>query len=39
MNTSEQNVDEFKTLAEGQKVEFLLEDGPKGPTATAVVPY
>ena len=26
----------FKTLAEGQKVEFEIEDGPKGPQATNV---
>ncbi len=28
--------DGFKTLAEGQKVEFELTDGPKGPQATNV---
>lgn len=28
--------DGFKTLAEGQKVEFELIDGPKGPQATNV---
>jgi len=28
----------FKTLAEGQKVEFEKEDGPKGPQASKVVP-
>lgn len=28
--------DGFKTLAEGQKVEFELVDGPKGPQATNV---
>lgn len=28
--------DGFKTLAEGQKVEFELVDGPKGPLATNV---
>lgn len=27
----------FKTLAEGQKVEFELQDGPKGPQAANVV--
>ena len=29
--------DGFKTLSEGQKVEFELIEGPKGPTATNVV--
>lgn len=28
----------FKTLNEGQKVTFDLEDGAKGPQATSVVP-
>ena len=28
----------FKSLAEGSKVEFEVEDGPKGPQATNVVP-
>ena len=28
----------FKTLTEGQKVEFEIEDGPKGPQATNVKP-
>lgn len=28
----------FKTLAEGQEVEFEVEDGPKGPQATNVKP-
>ncbi len=27
----------FKTLNEGQKVSFDIEDGPKGPQATNVV--
>ncbi|MDR0217809.1 MAG: transcription antiterminator/RNA stability regulator CspE [Enterobacteriaceae bacterium] len=26
----------FKTLAEGQKVEFEIQDGPKGPAAAKV---
>lgn len=26
----------FKSLAEGDKVEFEVEDGPKGPSATNV---
>jgi CspA family cold shock protein len=29
--------DGFKVLAEGQKVTFNVEDGPKGPQATNVV--
>jgi len=28
----------FKTLAEGQKVEFTVEQGPKGPQASNVKP-
>ncbi|MCP4041535.1 MAG: cold-shock protein [Gammaproteobacteria bacterium] len=28
----------FKTLAEGQTVSFDIEHGPKGPSATNVVP-
>ena len=28
----------FKTLKEGQKVTFDVEEGPKGPQATNVVP-
>jgi len=28
----------FKTLAEGQKVTFDVQDGPKGPQASNVVP-
>lgn len=28
----------FKTLAEGQEVDFDMESGPKGPQATKVVP-
>ncbi|CUU23288.1 cold-shock protein [Duffyella gerundensis] len=27
----------FKTLAEGQTVEFEITDGPKGPSATNVI--
>ena len=27
----------FKTLAEGQKVEFSIEDSPRGPAAAEVV--
>jgi len=27
----------FRTLDEGQKVEFVVVDGPKGPQATEVV--
>ncbi|XAW88807.1 cold-shock protein [Vibrio sp. CDRSL-10 TSBA] len=30
--------DGFKTLAEGQKVSFNVEDGKKGPQATQVTP-
>lgn len=30
--------DGFKTLAEGQKVSYDLEQGPKGPQANNVVP-
>lgn len=28
----------FKTLAEGQKVSFEVQNGPKGPQASDVVP-
>ncbi|MDX1554867.1 MAG: cold-shock protein [Xanthomonadales bacterium] len=28
----------FRTLAEGQAVEFEVEDGPKGPQASNVMP-
>ena len=30
--------DGFRSLAEGQKVEFEMSDGPKGPKATKVRP-
>ena len=30
--------DGFRTLAEGQAVEFDVEDGPKGPQASNVMP-
>lgn len=30
--------DGFKTLTEGQKVSFNVEQGPKGPQATQVTP-
>jgi len=30
--------DGFKTLTEGQEVEFDVEDGQKGPQATNVIP-
>jgi len=30
--------DGFKTLTEGQSVSFDVEDGPKGPQASNVVP-
>ena len=35
---SEIQIDGFRTLAEGQKVEFVPSSGPKGPQATNVVP-
>lgn len=28
----------FKTLSDGQRVEFLVQEGPKGPHASQVVP-
>ncbi len=28
----------FKSLAEGQKVSYVVQDGPKGPQASDVVP-
>ncbi len=30
--------DGFKTLAEGQKVDFEMKQGPKGPQATVCIP-
>lgn len=30
------NMDGFKTLMQGQQVEFSIEDGPKGPQASNV---
>ncbi|MEE8482407.1 MAG: cold-shock protein [Acidiferrobacterales bacterium] len=30
--------DGFKTLAEGQKVSYEVQDGPKGPQAANVMP-
>ncbi len=30
--------DGFKTLAEGQKVSYEVQDGPKGPQASNVLP-
>jgi len=30
--------DGFKTLSEGQKVSYEIEQGPKGPSAANVVP-
>lgn len=32
------NVDGYKTLREGQRVEFLVEQTQKGPAATEVTP-
>lgn len=32
------NADGFRTLAEGQKVQFTVTDGPKGPQAENVTP-
>ena len=32
------NADGFKTLNEGQKVTFEVEQGPKGPQASSVTP-
>ncbi|HAA86357.1 MAG TPA: cold-shock protein [Kosmotogaceae bacterium] len=31
------DMDGFKTLSEGQRVEFEVEEGPKGPQATKVI--
>ena len=33
---SEIHMEGFRTLAEGQAVEFSVEQGPKGPSATGV---
>ncbi len=33
---SEITMEGFRTLNEGQQVEFTVEDGPKGPSATGV---
>ena len=35
---SEINMEGFRTLSEGQQVEFDVEDGPKGPAAKNVRP-
>lgn len=35
---SEIQIEGFKTLAEGQKVSFEVEEGPKGPQAKNVSP-
>ena len=35
---SEIQMEGFRTLAEGQTVEFTVEQGPKGPSATGVRP-
>jgi len=35
---SDIKIDGFKTLSEGQKVEFEIGKGPKGPRATNVRP-
>lgn len=35
---SEIRMDGFRTLREGQAVEFTVEDGPKGPAAKDVKP-
>ncbi|MDH4248384.1 MAG: cold shock domain-containing protein [Deltaproteobacteria bacterium] len=35
---SEIQMDGFRTLSEGQAVEFSVEQGPKGPAAKAVRP-
>lgn len=32
-------MDGYKTLAEGQEVEYELEQGPKGPKATHIKAY
>ncbi|MFU0799890.1 MAG: cold-shock protein [Xylanivirga thermophila] len=32
------NAEGYKSLEEGQRVQFDIEDGPKGPQATNVIP-
>ncbi|NMP26904.1 transcription antiterminator/RNA stability regulator CspE [Rahnella sp. SAP-1] len=32
------NSEGFKTLAEGQQVEFTIQDSPRGPSAANVIP-
>lgn len=36
IHQSEITMEGFRTLAEGQAVEFTVEDGPKGPSAKNV---
>jgi cold shock CspA family protein len=35
--TFESTVDKFRNLKEGERVEFVIEDTPKGPQASDVV--